>query len=577
MAKYCVKCGKALPDGVEVCPDCNVAAEQEREAALFTHMTSDAEVWKAAEPVKQKPKRDRKLYRNAWLILAGALLVAAAVILILVGRPDARVVRALRSGDIDRALTIYWSTPRLYESEVRSEKIDAAIMDAAQKLCDQYANHELDADTAAGKLAQLGTFGDASAEMLADTYAEFRSFSGSQSRMGEADKLYTEGDFLEARKAYLLVLESDADYAAAQEKAGECLVRYGEQIAADAEARMEQNDYPGALALLKSGNETLSKDYGTFSDAIDALIPVCYDRYETYLLAEAKSLAALEDYEAADAKIRGALADFPAEREALTKAQKEYEELARQKRMRSAGELAEEAYASGDYAGAFKLLEDFQAQPDEDAGGVQLLIQQMEERFASECCGNAKETLDNNRDNLKDAIAVLDWGLEIRELDAIREYKELLETYLPLNLAEAEFAEKEGIIFRNPGEFQALNGKTYTEGWIWGENGATLTFLPDGAFDRLEGKFVTRRDDETEATGQFEVWCDGEKVFTSEELIHPQADGQTIVVEISGCKELKLVFLCDYEVSTAENGFCYHGLCNPSLTKNMDNVIEGEN
>ena len=81
MAKYCVKCGKTLPDGVEICPDCNAAAAQEREAALFTHMTSDAEVWKAAEPVKQKPKREHKAFRNAWLYLAGVLLVAAAVIL----------------------------------------------------------------------------------------------------------------------------------------------------------------------------------------------------------------------------------------------------------------------------------------------------------------------------------------------------------------------------------------------------------------------------------------------------------------------------------------------------------------
>ncbi len=577
MAKYCVKCGKTLPDGVEVCPDCNAAAAQEREAALFTHMTSDAEVWKAAEPVKQKPKRDGKLFRNAWIYLAGALLVAAAVILILVGQPASRVARALRAGEIDRALSIYWSTPRLYESAERSQKVDKAIMDAAETICTQYANHELDADTAASRLAQLGTFGDASAEMLADTYAEFRSFSGSQSRMGEADQLYNDGSFLAARDAYLLVLEDDADYAAAQEKAAECLIRYGEQVADDANAAMEQNDYPGAITLLKDGNDTLSKDYGTFSEAIDTLLPQCYDRYETYLLAEAKNLAALEDYEAAAAKIRGGLADFPAEREKLTKAQADYEDLARGKRMENAGDLAEAAYAARDFAGAFKLLEDFQAQPDEDAGGVQLLIQQMEERFARDCCESARTTLDGMRENLRAAIDVLDWGLEIRELDAIKEYKALLETYLPLNLAEAEFADKEGIIFRNTGEFAALNGKTYSEGWIWGENGASVTFKTDGSFDRLEGKFVTRRDDEVEAAGQFEVWCDGEKVFTSEKIVHPQADGQTIEVEISGCRELKIVFLCDYNVSTAESGFCYHGLCNPSLTKNMESVLEEEN
>jgi len=44
MAKFCVKCGKALPDGIEICSECNVAT-QENEAALFTRMTSETEVW----------------------------------------------------------------------------------------------------------------------------------------------------------------------------------------------------------------------------------------------------------------------------------------------------------------------------------------------------------------------------------------------------------------------------------------------------------------------------------------------------------------------------------------------------
>ena len=52
MAKYCVKCGKALPDGVEVCPECSAAAApEEKEAALFTHMTPDAAVWMRSEIV----------------------------------------------------------------------------------------------------------------------------------------------------------------------------------------------------------------------------------------------------------------------------------------------------------------------------------------------------------------------------------------------------------------------------------------------------------------------------------------------------------------------------------------------
>ena len=576
MAKYCVKCGKALPDGVEICPECNAAgAQEEKEAALFTHMTSDAEVWKSAEPVKlrrQKAPRPRGAQRTAFFYALAGVLVVAAAVLIIFGQPASRVARALRRGDIDGALKIYWSTPRLNESEERSETVDKAIMAAAQAICAQYADHTIDADVAATKLAQLGTFGDASAEMLADTYAEFRSFSSSQGHMSAADKLFADRAYLEAREEYLLVLESDADYASAQEKAGECLVRYGEQVGKDAKALMDANDYPGAIALLKSGNATLSDRYGTFSEAIDSLLPVCYDRYEEYLLAEGKNLAALEDYEAAANKIGSAIADFPSEREALLAAQAEYTAAAGAKRLKNAGVRAEEQYAAGNYAEAFAQLETFQALPDEDAEGAQALIEAMEQRFADDKCAEAKTAFAGERDNIEKALKVLDSALEIRDLEAIRDYREHLSAYLPLNLVEAEYAGKEGTVFRNTGEFLGLNGRTYTKGWIWGENEAELSYALDGAYDLLECKFVTRRDDEEEVEGQFEVWCDGEKVFTSEKLVHPQVDGQTVNVDISGCQELKLVFLCDYEVSTTENGYCYHGICNPTVTKNLDDA-----
>ena len=573
MAKYCVKCGKALPDGVEICPECNAAAAQERDAALFTHMTSDAEVWKTAEPVKQRRRKTRKprsVRRTAGFYIAALILVAAAAVLIIFGQPASRVARALREGDIDRALQIYWSTSRLYESETRSEKIDSAIMEAAEKICAQYADHTLDADTAATKLAQLGTFGDASAAMLADTYAEFRSFSSSQSHMDAADKLFAKGEFLEARKEYLLVLESDADYEAAHTKAADCLIRYGESVSAEAEARMKENDYPGAIALLKSGNDTLSADYGTFSEAIDSLLPQCYDRYEEYLLTETQNLAALEDFDAAAAMIRSALGDFPAERASLTAALAQYEDSARAKRLKNAGVRADEEYESGNYAAAFAALEAFQQQPDEDTEGAQALIEAMEGRFAEDKCAEAKRVFAGERDNLDKAIAVLDAALELRQLETIEDYREELISYLPLNLVEAEYSDKTGTVFRSTGDFLALNGRTYQQGWIWGEDGASMSFKLDGAYDLLECKFVTRRDDEEEAEGQFEVWCDGNKVFTSEKLVHPQVDGQSVSVDLSGCGELTIVFLCDYEVSTTENGYCYHGICNPILTKTID-------
>ncbi len=575
MAKYCVKCGKTLPDGVEVCPDCNITAEsEEKEAALFTHMSPTAEVWKTAEPVKdrRKAKKPRNARRTAFFYAAAAVLVVAAVVLVVFGQPASRIARALHRGEIDSALQIYRNTPRLSGSEERSETVDKAIMAAAQSICAQYANHTMDADTAATKLAQLGSFGEASAAMLADTYAQFRESSTSQTHMESADRLYEAGQYLEARAEYLQVLISDGNYASAQEQAAQCLIRYGESVAEAAEQRMQENDYPGAITLLQDGNDILSNRYRSFSDAIDELLPQCYDRYEQYLLTEAQNLAALEDYEAAVKKISASLSDFPAERAQLTDALAVYTQDARAKRLKNAGERADADYDAGKYAEAFASLESFKELPDEDAVGAAELIRTMEKRFAQDKCAEAESIFAGERGNLEKAIAVLNDAYAVRPLEDIRTYCTNLEAYLPLFLAEAEYASKDGVVFRSRGDFVGLNGKTYSDGWIWGANESEITFILDGAYDLFECKFVTRRDDEEEAEGQFEVWCDGEKVFTSELLVHPQVDGQTVVVDVSGCKELRIVFLCDYEVSTTENGYCYHGVCNPTLTKAIDDI-----
>ena len=42
-----------------------------------------------------------------------------------------------------------------------------------------------------------------------------------------------------------------------------------------------------------------------------------------------------------------------------------------------------------------------------------------------------------------------------------------------------------------------------------------------------------------------------------------------VSVDVSGCNELRIVFICDYEASTAADGYCYHGLCEPRVVKNM--------
>ena len=568
MSKYCIKCGKPLPKGVEICPDCS-DEHQETEAALFTRMTAEAEVWKSPEPVKQKkqrPSRSRGNRRAGFIGLAVLAVLLIAGCMVLLFRPSARVVRTIRSGDIQRAYEIYWSTS--LPGKERLPAIDKAIMSAADKLCSSYANHEIDADTAATQLSILGGFGEGAAEMLEDTYAEFRSYNSSREHMEAAEKLFSDGDYLAAYEEFLQVLDSDADYAAAQEKAAACFVRYGESMSEAAKACMEQHDYVGALAVLKEGNDVLAS-YDTFSEQIDSTLLECYAAYEQYVLDEAANLAAMEDFDAAVEMIRSGMEGYGSELDSFMTALDEYVVLAREQHIAAAGERADALYAEEAYAEAFAELDEIREAEEENEAGADVLIEAMEERFAADICAKAEESFAGERDNLPETIELLDSALEIRPLEQIRDYRDDLAQYLPLNLVEAEYSAKTGTVFRSDSTFESLDGTNYKKGWLWGENNGEIIFVLDGAYDLFECSFAVRRDDNANANGRFELWADGERILKTDKLYHFQTDPQSIRVDISGCKELKIVFSCDYTVSTAENGYCYHGICDPILTKNM--------
>ena len=575
MAKYCVKCGKALPEGVEICPDCHVSA-RETDAAPFTRITAQTEVWKDADKAgaKQKKKRVRKTHNQVQRrVLLGCALAAIALLVfaVLFTRPAWRTVRAINSGDYDKALTIYWGDEKL--STEGSEAVDKAALKAGQKVFRRFAEHELDADTAATALSKLGTFGDNAAALLADTFAEFRAMTTSQDQMGEALKLYRNGEYLLARAAYLRVTEEDAAYAEAQERADECLEQYALQVQRDAEALSAEHRYSDAIALLEQGSLTL-KGYGTFSRGIDDAIAGTVAARESFLLTEAERLSGLGDYNAAVELLRDGIENQGADSEALREMLEKCTVGAQEQLVTQTVFRAQESYAAGDAAGAFAALDSLRNGFEGDPTELDAAIAELEERFARDTIAEAAKTLDGDRDKITEAIAVLGSAyVDVRPLSALHEYADHLRTFLPLNLAEADVAEKSGIVFRSDSVFEATDGESYEEGWLWGENEASVSFALSGGYDQLEAVFAVRREDENEAHGHFALYCDDELVYTSEELDHNEQDSIAVSVRVSGCDTLRLEFLCDYDVNTSsEEGYCYHGLCSAFLTKDMESA-----
>ena len=573
MSKYCANCGRLLPEGVEVCPDCHIDGV-ENEAAPFTKITAATEVWKEEKPVREKKKPSQ--IRPILYVIAAIVAVAVAAVLIIVLQPANRVRRALNAGRYDQALEIYWGDESLSGGE-GGEGVRSAVLRAAENILEQFKNREMDADTAAETLSKLGAFGSGTETALEDTYALFRALLASREHFEAAEKLYEKRSYLAAREEYLLVIEDDPDHARAQSNAGDCVDAYAEAVLSDANVLIQTGDYAAAIDALKTGERELLA-LTLYSEKIDYKLKACYGLYEDYILTEAERLADLRDYASAAALLLESMERHDFETETLMAAVDNYQLLARDKALAEADEYADSLYDQGEYAAAFEALEAMADVPDTDPEALAMLLAALEHRFSNDMCYEAKVLFGGERESLPDAIALLTDAVHTRATDELLEYRDDLSRYLPVSLAELPYIEKEGTIFRSTNAFEGRNGAEYDEGWVWGEDGASLRFRLEGAYDRLTASFTVRREENVEAGGYFELICDGEEAYKSRTLYHWETEPLEIDADISGCDELVIRFYNDYNTSTSENGYCYHGLCDPTLTKNIppiEEIMEG--
>lgn len=571
MAKYCIKCGKALPEGVEICPDCNVSSQPGNDAALFTMMTAETEVWKDSGEEERRQARAKLLRSNKKkiaIISGSALLLAVAVFLGVFFQPSAVVARALNKGEYERARSIY--SEKLYDSEP-SGQVCKALSKAAQSILDSYSRHEIDEAQAKSAMGSLTAFGDFTHELLGDTLLSMEELYDSQNRFGNAELLFQAGDYLAACVNFMAVAQGDSLYEQAQEKVQECFDAYSREILSQAGAFIIEDDYISAIKILREGDAKL-QELDTFSQSIDDKLAECTELYFSRVMTEAKEKADALDYYGAAEVIRVCVVDHGFSNDELIAAMENYILMGDEKIANDAIAKGFELYDGMHYADAFQTLDSaLESLPEGNAyDTLAASISDMEEQFVDDMLAAADEIYGGDRANLPDAIAKMERAYAIRELSPIKEKGEELEQYLPFELVNRDYFAKEGEIFRSNTDFESLADIKF-KNWLWGRNESSVSFKLDGKYDVFEAVFAIRRESEDEPmTGWFELWCDGELVYTAEELSHESEElAVAVSVDVKGVQEMKIVFFCDYESSSAENGYSYHGLCRAEALKNQ--------
>jgi len=565
MAKYCVKCGKALPEGVEICPDCNALGQSEADAALFT-MLSSAEIWRESEEdEKKKRERARKRHqnrkRNSLIALAVALALVIAF-LVLWFLPVSQVQRAIDKGEYETALSI-WSE-KLSDSEP-SSRTQEKLLAAGERVLASLAARELSNEEARSAMSTLEGFGDFTASLFADVNGELDALFASSESMSAADRLFAEGEYLAACNSYLKVDENDALYADAQKKLQESLEKYADSVIAEASALVNEGEYTAAIECLKQGDSTLA-DYGTFSADIDAKTEDCYGLYEQYILDTAKALADTEDFVSARETVRACVEDYGFSTEALVEALRSYSAQADRQLVEKTISGASDLYAAGSYKEVFESLEGaMEGLDSEDKKELENSVADYERLFAHDMCAEADEVYGGDRHQAAKAIEGLEAALEIRELREIKDKIEALETFLPFDLVSDAYSEKEGEVNRNSTDFKPINVDKYAK-WMWGRDGTSISFELDAEYDVFEAVFAVRGDKEDDKTASIKVYGDGEVIYSSTELNSgDEVTAIAISVDVTGVKVLRIEFSCDYEASPSENGYSYHALCIPEV------------
>ena len=276
MAKYCIKCGKALPEGADVCPDCNAIGQSEADAALFTKLTSSADAWRESEEEERKRLRRAENFqknRKTIIIAAVCAVVAIAIILLVtLNLPASRVARALDRGEYVMAQGIWHE--KLSDEDV-SKNIETKLLDAANRVCDSLAAREIRDVEAQSAMDVLYSFGSFTKELFAPVQERMDALLNSSANMTLGESAYATGDYLAACESFRKVIEEDALYEEAQNKAQQALDAYAGTVLDEAAVLIAENEYTAAIECLKAGDRVLG-DYGTFSDEIDEKIQDCY-------------------------------------------------------------------------------------------------------------------------------------------------------------------------------------------------------------------------------------------------------------------------------------------------------------
>ena len=243
-----------------------------------------------AEYEEEEPKKKRVW---PWVVA----IVAAVLVLLGIGvavfmwyiSPAQKFNRAMEASDYTAITDIL---PKLDEEELR--EVQPTLNGLAAGMLSRYNNGELDHRTVNIFVGELAETYPGSKEMQA-VKSELEALKASKDAFLAAVDAEKIGDKVEALRLLQLVVDSDTNYATAQEHIAAIHSEYKSEIIKEAQALAAEKDFEGAYALLQESGAVLGEDE-EIAEVLASLGEAEKENYIVELLETAQKLANEKDF-----------------------------------------------------------------------------------------------------------------------------------------------------------------------------------------------------------------------------------------------------------------------------------------
>lgn len=528
--KYCTSCGKELNDRAKFCTGCGTKCAVEiedniqpaqipqeppqgelpnaesacREAVPANDATPEEKVGQEdpipqvepeqqSEPITPPVKKKKPIPKGKIILFSiiGVVLVVVITAAVLLFRwytsTEQQVLRALDAGDYDTAVVIMEKDASANESKSLADQLNERITNIKTGFVDgtiEYASAMMELDTIE-KLKVDGVSAELNAVQI---YID--NLNESRTNFATAESFYTTGDYAEAIANYRLVIEDDANYAAAVEKLTDAVNKYRDAILAKAKEYADAELYSDAVALLNEALEIIPND-----TKITEQIRIYEKDNAEKLKADALETAA--------------------------------------------------GYAKNvDYLNAFKALTSVMKSQATDAELVSAYNKYCDQ-YAAQIISEVD--LKVSEKDFDGAISLLNTALrELPGNEKLSEKLDMVEAKAPISITSLKEINSDIWGKWNEGTASDPFGNDYTSACNyvhikrWDQTKSYVEYRLYGKYSTLTGVIAPHADNDEEKVSCLQVYVDDELVYTSPE-IGRKTDAISFSVDITGAEYIKIV------------------------------------